>query len=436
MNDPKIILYRVTIIFQMGCLLMALYWVVLFSGKYDENSDAISITMKKFNENPSDKYPTFSLCFKGDKFHWYHDEIIFKTYSLNATQYEQMLKGENAFTNELNETSKLYRKMPASVGDSFHDNFELFHLQLSDFLTELEFVTEKSTNDMHISKDSQNTSAFDSHFYLAYQTPDTICFTRNEVDLLDTIRMNDLITLNSSIIGNHMFNGSDIQIFIHYPGQLMKSFDKPKYTAKFPYFISSLKGADSTYPNVLEFKISQARKLNKRSNSNPPCNKDIPNFDHFLQLQLIRRLGCVPIYWKSALLNITSFEECKSPATLRNAYGNISDVKSILEMGGQPCDEMILLSIDSVNSNPTTVPKDIAIDFQYTEKMYEEIVYTKAIGFESWLSNVGGFVGIFLGYSMMQIPDALAYILEFFYRQKDKKLNGVVYNYKSIIEIS
>ena len=44
------------------------------------------------------------------------------------------------------------------------------------------------------------------------------------------------------------------------------------------------------------------------------------------------------------------------------------------------------------------------VNFIYKDKYYEEIIYAKDFGPESFLSNVGGFVGIFLGYSMMQIP--------------------------------
>ena len=85
---------------------------------------------------------------------------------------------------------------------------------------------------------------------------------------------------------------------------------------------------------------------------------------------------------------------------------------------------MILLSIDSLNSEPSPRPKDISMEFIYTEKAYEEIRYDKLMGFEGWLSNVGGFVGIFLGYSMMQVPEFLAYIIGFFQRQKYKLVKG------------
>ena len=45
--------------------------------------------------------------------------------------------------------------------------------------------------------------------------------------------------------------------------------------------------------------------------------------------------------------------------------------------------------------------------FVYEEKYYEEIQYVRDFGFESFWSGIGGFVGIFLGYSMMQFPDLI-----------------------------
>ena len=41
------------------------------------------------------------------------------------------------------------------------------------------------------------------------------------------------------------------------------------------------------------------------------------------------------------------------------------------------------------------------------EKYYEEIKQVEDFGFQDFVSNVGGFFGIFVGYSMMQIPELL-----------------------------
>ena len=41
------------------------------------------------------------------------------------------------------------------------------------------------------------------------------------------------------------------------------------------------------------------------------------------------------------------------------------------------------------------------------DKTYQEIVNERDFGFESFWSSVGGFVGIFLGYSLLEFPDLL-----------------------------
>ena len=48
-----------------------------------------------------------------------------------------------------------------------------------------------------------------------------------------------------------------------------------------------------------------------------------------------------------------------------------------------------------------------------------EIEQTRAMGGLSLFGNVGGYVGIFLGVALMQMPDLLEYV----YRKIFKKLN-------------
>ena len=48
------------------------------------------------------------------------------------------------------------------------------------------------------------------------------------------------------------------------------------------------------------------------------------------------------------------------------------------------------------------------IEIQYADKYYEENIQVQDFGFQDFISNLGGFIGIFLGYSMMQIPQLLS----------------------------
>ena len=53
---------------------------------------------------------------------------------------------------------------------------------------------------------------------------------------------------------------------------------------------------------------------------------------------------------------------------------------------------------------------EIQIKFYYEDQYYQELEYWPDFDLETFISNIGGFVGIFLGYSMMQIPEVIGTI--------------------------
>ena len=52
--------------------------------------------------------------------------------------------------------------------------------------------------------------------------------------------------------------------------------------------------------------------------------------------------------------------------------------------------------------------KHLTIKVSYVESTYQETENVKEFPFESFFSSLGGFIGIFLGYSMLQIPEILS----------------------------
>ena len=62
--------------------------------------------------------------------------------------------------------------------------------------------------------------------------------------------------------------------------------------------------------------------------------------------------------------------------------------------------------------------------FLYKEKYYQEIENVRDFGFETFWSSVGGFVGIFLGYSMLQFPELISNIPLLFRNIKNALYNA------------
>ena len=111
--------------------------------------------MKKFNQENDNAYPTFSMCFKGSKFHWYHDVEIFKSYGLDVAQYELMLKGKPATRYDRNDLVRSYKKTPIFLSNGSDVDFSKHHLQskdlMKDFIRSIHYATENSSMDTNVS---------------------------------------------------------------------------------------------------------------------------------------------------------------------------------------------------------------------------------------------------------------------------------------------
>ena len=358
--------------------------------------------MKTFNQEEDSHYPTFTFCFKGARFRWFHDLEIFDAYGLNATQYERMIRGEKAEKYVRNDLFRSYDKKSVILNHSVNTDFHSAHPKLANFLISLHFAAEKQEFETQEDKGTTKQPIM----VVSYLTSDKICFSRDSNDIPNSVRIYDLISFNSSVI--QLYEETEFEVFVHYPNQLLSSFGKSKYSISFQHLIAILK---DTSPKVLGLKLTECKRLKKRHNSRKPCNRNIKNYDHFLIQKIGERLkqdvGCIPNYFKTMLTYTIDVKDCTSPRELKEANDRIKDTKAILSENDIPCDEMMILTIDSIINHPTFIPEDISIQFFYTERIYEEIKYLRAIGFENWLSNVGGFVGIFLGYSMMQLPEFL-----------------------------
>ena len=77
-----------------------------------------------------------------------------------------------------------------------------------------------------------------------------------------------------------------------------------------------------------------------------------------------------------------------------------------------PCNEMNVVSSTVIGQSLDKYIFELEIN--YLSEIFQEIQNKKDFGFEAFWSSIGGFVGIFLGYSMLQIPEMVPLIIDFF----------------------
>ena len=394
-----------------------------------ENRDSSSVGYKIFNKSPLDTYPTFSLCFHGADFRWYHGDGLFDSIGMNPKEYVQILKGKTGSKYDYVYDSGLFRKIPLIFENISSTHVDQFGLNLSNILVRFEFRQHDIVSDKQYGNEeerkifelffalktfSAETLDVEQAFYIGFQSADTVCFTRASHYQQDILRSDDILTLNRNVINNKKYRNIKMGIMIHYPGQLWRSVDNPRFYTRL--------GDRPWNDRTLELKISNVVTERKRSDSNIPCNPKITNEDTYLLHRIIKRTGCIPPYLISLFTNIDGFAECRKSHQLAEFNNYIEGYKGILHSYIPPCVDMKMIVLSN-QDNFGPRDNETIIKVIYTEISYQEIENKQEFSFESFFSGVGGFIGIFLGYSLHQLPDLLHHISDRI-RTKNRSSSG------------
>ena len=393
-RNPLILLGRMRNIFSFLCFFLALYMTITQVDRYLQNNDASEISYRTFNQSPRDKYPTISICFKGHKLYWYHDIPLFSNFGITSTQYDLLFKGETGVRYQYDHPQNLYKKYYLSIRNVSDLGFkDHLYLDISNILVMSSFVYRDQRNSIHY--DGKSTKRADLPFNKVYQTPDTICFTRKSEDKLRSIRLHDSMVWNRSVFENRYYSDAEIQIFFHYPGQFLRSFNFPTFKRKLYQF--------EDWNGNVDVRISDVSVLKHRPNSKIKCDAGIQNDDSKAMVKIIQRLKCVPPYWHTMVMRNWSYASCNTTLELKTAYNLSQNYDEILSSYDPPCIQMNVLAISSDKKLIHGEP--IGITIYYGSMIYQMIDNLQEFGFESFWSAVGGFIGIFLGYSLLQLPE-------------------------------
>ena len=365
---------------------------------YLENKDTSTISYKRFNQSPIDEYPTFSVCLKGPELYWKHDKIIFSRFGTTSAQYIAILKG-GGIKYDYNETSGLYENVLIGTENSSTTDFHQFSLNPIRVITGVDFVTQQDNYSEHYGTGSEGRRLLNIPFHVGYQAPDEVCFTRNSSFKSELIRVHDLVSLDRSLLdpGNHLY--LDFRIIVHYPGQLLRSFRKPSFRSTLSSY---------TKNKILELKVSHVTTLRKRKDSNIPCNEKIKSDDLQILQEIITRIGCIPIYWKPLTSTYKELVVCNNSVQLKNAQLYTEHFEDIMSSYDPPCIEMT--SVVKSTRDLEQRDQQFQMIIQYVQSFYQEIENKKAYHFEFYFSSVGGFIGVCVGTSMMEIPKAFEHV--------------------------
>ena len=356
--------------------------------RFLDNEDASSVRYKTFNEYVNDRYPSFSTClYSPPGFSLQHlvKNVIKEEIGISDIEFNHLLTGFVTTNDNL--------RNEALLGNISQSDYDPFLLKLEDFM--LAYTFERQRNGLDDATDLQENANESSPFQLSYTDPDKVCFTRRSKDETGLIRIRDWLSLDWKNLRKAKVL---LQIYVHHPGQLTRSIGKPDLE------INPTKLSNDT--SRITLRINGVSVLRKRADAKIPCDDNLEDDDNRFKEEVIRMVGCIPIYWKSFTLAHGSFNFCQRSSEMLETFDAIKRTEKTMARYKKPCNYMeASVAITQQPRITERVDNIVFVELYYMKNLYQEITNFRDFGFESFWSSVGGFVGIFVGYSLLQLPE-------------------------------
>ena len=383
------IFYASKILFRFVCFCSAIIMTITMVLRYYENGDTSTISYKRFVVN-QEAYPTFTICLTG------HPKLVItdKIKELHLTQndYLSMLKGSIALTNK---SIDQFRTV-------LNSQFEDMAIPLASIITKIKFERNDKSESIWYEKQRETDDGsmldIDNFIFISYIDPDLFCFSRKvELEKLSA-RKKDEVVLHFSSLNDALYSGdAKLKIFFHIPGQLARNFEQPSQVFKLTDLTEESLGIQ------MSLSLAYVSVLKKRPDSIKRCNQSLDKDDDEFRRRIVQEVGCVPAYWKNNL-NIKQ-DLCNSSQKLQSFYNLIQSPMKVFQRYNPPCNEALIIAKVETKKLTRDDRFSLSISIMYTTETYQEIRNERAFGIEALGSGVGGFIGIFLGYSLLQVPE-------------------------------
>ena len=244
--------------------------------------------------------------------------------------------------------------------------------------------------------------------YKISQDTKRFCYARKDGLEQGAFKRAETLNLNLHYLKYKSGSGEKVvSVYTHYPGQFR--------TGSTRILLFPLKLLDKSNNNI-EITLSQVVVIRKRADANIKCDPDNIDDDYQYRKAIVDNVGCTPSFWKSFFPVNNSLAVCRSSKQYEDILNWNLDLRKneIRSLYDPPCNQMSLVGSFYFknkiffNQNSDKGENELLFRVYYPSQTYQEITNKKDFGFESLWSCIGGFVGIFLGYSLMQLPEILS----------------------------
>ena len=186
-------------------------------------------------------------------------------------------------------------------------------------------------------------------------------------------------------------NKRALGIVLHYPNQIYRA------TWWKNFWPTRSQNASKTYK--VSFDIRGMEVLRLRDKPQQPCKEGFPNYDEDVSKEILAKEECRPPY------AATSQNLCSNQTALKHIRIKLVDLWNGVHLRHQPCNGMEKVNYEVSESDLEEAdPAYIEIAFWNRDLTYKKIEMICAFDLSALVGNVGGFIGLFLGYALIMIP--------------------------------
>ena len=367
-------------VFKMICIFATFALVIWCCYEFYKNEDVCEIIFKTFQEDEDSIYPDVSFVIPNQ-----FNETVLKSYNKGFTS-----QNYQAFLNALGGT--VWDEKLLAV------NFDDVTMKLDDYLIETCIYTSMFSKS---SGDCENYVRMKSRNYFGAQMH-TMTFPQNM--LLHSAS----IKLRKSIFSSGVRpTTGQFFVLLSYPNQMYRGL-----SSSFNTWPSRTNHSTKNYN--MRFLLKGMEVLRRRQKKDQKCY--IPkHFDDMIFEGIISRTGCRPIFWH---LN-TSAPLCTTHESYQRIMMEHTDQVARLNKTTkypEPCLEIQKLQIEYIdediqslddNHNRTSELKDndwFMIEFTIMTNNFKEIKQIRQYSVQSLVGNLGGYIGLCLGYAILNLP--------------------------------
>ena len=359
--------------------------------KYSLDEDVSLVSYRRFHAEKDNIYPSLSFCIINP---FLEDRLKAHGKGINITSYSYYLQG-------LLWDERMLKIDYDNVTMSLFNNFVAVVVNLQN-------RTRIRGPHLHGFSSFISHPGWKPHFHVSFRSAATKCFTvdipfvQNEpllaldIELQNSIFSKGVRPEFEVFDGLNPDTGGGFATYLHYPGQRFLSDSTMKHNWK--------PRANKLQQYAMNFRVKDIEVLEHRNKGKTPCTTDWKNYDQIVMDAIMKNVGCRPPHWTTAKMK--NLQLCSNVDDMKNFMRPTSVLQNFIP----PCQFIERIHYDYTEDDFATFANTFAMRVIHQPTDFRKIKQTKAYDLESLVGNVGGYMGLFLGYALLQLP-ALCMIL-------------------------